>query len=224
VQAVSIAKVPRDRKTKEVLKTRRVVLAPDAQLPGTASWTPDSGADVENPGAGPALATPLADAREGARPDFPSEVQSRGVPAETPGFSPMEELSPVEEGEISGPGVPSETDQERMTDRIFRPGRVNPLSFLPHSPGLRLLQQIRDEAHRFAVTYQRALRSREMGRSRLDDIRGIGPRRKKALLKAFEDIEAICRASVEELAHVAGMNEAAARILWRQLHADEGSE
>ena len=77
--------------------------------------------------------------------------------------------------------------------------RSNPVNFAAHSKGLHLLQQVRDEAHRFAITYHRKLRSQEMARSELDGIPGIGPKRKKALLDAMGDLERIREASIDEL-------------------------
>jgi len=79
------------------------------------------------------------------------------------------------------------------------------------SQGLMLLQRIRDEAHRFAVGYHRKLRSRESKRSILDEIPGIGPKRRTELLKRFGTIKALAEASIEEMAAVKGMNVSAAR-------------
>jgi excinuclease ABC subunit C len=82
------------------------------------------------------------------------------------------------------------------------------------SQGLFLLQRIRDEAHRFAITYHRKLHRKAVGRSRLDEVPGIGPKRKKALLKHFGSLKRIREATVEELAAVEGMNrEVAERVL-----------
>lgn len=82
------------------------------------------------------------------------------------------------------------------------------------SQGLFLLQRVRDEAHRFAITYHRKLHRKAATHSRLDDVPGIGPKRKKALLKAFGSLKRIREASVEELAAVPGMNrEVAERLL-----------
>jgi excinuclease ABC subunit C len=113
---------------------------------------------------------------------------------------------------------------DTLVDRIFLPGRANPVSFPPHSRGLHLLQQVRDEAHRFAVSYHRKLRSRKMARSELDGIPGIGPKRKKALLDAMGDLQRIRRASIEELSKVAGMNAKSARSIWDRFHSAEGSK
>jgi excinuclease ABC subunit C len=70
-----------------------------------------------------------------------------------------------------------------------------------------LVQRIRDEAHRYGITYHRNLRSKEQVRSRLDDIPGIGPKRRKAILKHFDgDIERVRKASIEELMAVPGIS------------------
>src|SRR5690606_8201445 len=95
-------------------------------------------------------------------------------------------------------------------EHLFAPGRKEPIVLPADSPALHLLQRIRDEAHRFAVSYHRKLRSRGI-RSLLDDIPGIGRKRRNALLKHFGSIDAIRAASVEELAAVPGMNMKVAR-------------
>jgi excinuclease ABC subunit C len=119
-------------------------------------------------------------------------------------------------------GEPDRADPDkglgRTTDRIFLPGRSNPVSFPSHSKGLHLLQQVRDEAHRFAITYHRKLRSHEMARSELDGIPGIGPKRKKALLDAMGDLEKIREASIDELQGIEGMNKRAALSIWNRFH------
>lgn len=80
-----------------------------------------------------------------------------------------------------------------------------------NSSGFKLITRIQDEAHRFAINYHRSLRDKKMIRSILDDIKGIGDKRKKALLKAFGSIDNIKKATVEELASVEGMNKLAAQ-------------
>lgn len=79
------------------------------------------------------------------------------------------------------------------------------------SQGLFLLQRIRDEAHRFAVTYHRGLRQQSSIRSQLDEVPGIGPKRKTALLRKFGSLTAIRAATIDELAEAPGMSPAAAR-------------
>ena len=83
-------------------------------------------------------------------------------------------------------------------------------SFRLNSPGLMLLRKLRDEAHRFALTYHRKIRDKRMGGSALEEIPGVGPRRKRLLLRTFGSIEGIRRASVDELAAVPTMTKALA--------------
>ena len=82
------------------------------------------------------------------------------------------------------------------------------------SEGFRLITRIQDEAHRFAIEYHRSLRSKEQVHSILDDIEGIGPARRKSLMRTFRSLEAIREASVEELAKAPSMNEPSARKVY----------
>lgn len=86
------------------------------------------------------------------------------------------------------------------------------------SEGFRLVTRIQDEAHRFAIEYHRSLRSKEQVHSVLDDIPGIGPTRRKALMKSFQTLEDIKSATEEELAEVEGMNSRAARQVFEFFH------
>jgi excinuclease ABC subunit C len=88
------------------------------------------------------------------------------------------------------------------------------------SPALQLLQRIRDEAHRFAVSYHRRLRGKSQIASQLAGINGIGPKRQQNLLQTFGAVERIKKASIQQLAAVPGMNKQAAQVLWRYLHPD----
>ena len=88
------------------------------------------------------------------------------------------------------------------------------------SEGFKLLTRVQDEVHRFAIEYHRLLRSKGQVHSVLDDIEGIGPARRKALLRTFKTTEAIRDASVEELLHAPSMNEAAAENVYRFFHPD----
>jgi excinuclease ABC subunit C len=93
----------------------------------------------------------------------------------------------------------------RRPERVFLPGRKNPIVLRPNSNALFLLQRVRDEAHRFVNLYHRKLRARARFRSRLDAIQGIGPRRRRALLRRFGSLRRIGEASAEELATVPGV-------------------
>lgn len=89
------------------------------------------------------------------------------------------------------------------------------------SEGFRLVTRIQDEAHRFAIEYHRSLRSREQVHSVLDDIPGIGPARRKALMKGFQTLEEIRSADIEALSAVPGMNARAARQVFEFFHIDK---
>ncbi len=101
----------------------------------------------------------------------------------------------------------------KQHEEIFLPGRPDPVVLPRGSEALHLVQRIRDEAHRFAITHQRTRRQKSALTSVLDEIPGIGPRRRQALLKHFGSLEAIRQASLEELAAVPGMTRAAAERL-----------
>jgi excinuclease ABC subunit C len=106
-------------------------------------------------------------------------------------------------------------------EELYLPGRPDPILLPPKSQGLYLVQRIRDEAHRFAITYHRNVRSRRALASVFDDVEGIGPVRKKALLKRFGSVRRIREASVEELAETPGIPRDLAERLKRHL-AREG--
>ncbi len=102
---------------------------------------------------------------------------------------------------------------------LFVPGRPQPLILARDSQALFLVQRIRDEAHRFGITFNRSLRSKTGIASTLDKVPGIGPRRRKALLQRFGDLETIKNASTEELAAVPGMNKTLAAAIKDYLEA-----
>jgi excinuclease ABC subunit C len=104
-------------------------------------------------------------------------------------------------------------------DRIFLEQETAPLLLPANSTLLQLLQRIRDEAHRFAVDYHRRLRRKSATRSRLEEIPGIGPQRRTALLKHFGSLEQLYRAGEEELTAVPGINRILAGKIYRQLHS-----
>jgi excinuclease ABC subunit C len=101
----------------------------------------------------------------------------------------------------------------KREEEIFFPNRSNSLMLPRHSQGLYLVQRIRDEAHRFGITAHRKRRSKLGMASQLDSIPGIGPARRKSLLKHFGSVDKIREASLEELAEVNGMTQAAAQAI-----------
>jgi excinuclease ABC subunit C len=114
-------------------------------------------------------------------------------------------------------GVPVVSLAKRI-EEVFQPGSAAPIR-LPHdTPELQLLQRVRDEAHRFAITHHRIRRDRAMTESIMDDLPGIGPARKRALLKHFGSPDAVLGASREELERVPGFPQKVARDLYAHLN------
>ncbi len=105
----------------------------------------------------------------------------------------------------------------KQEEEVFRPGRKTSIRLPRDSRGMFLLQRIRDEAHRFAITYHRSVRAKKGLASRLDAIQGIGPARRKMLLTAFGTLDAIRSAPVEELIKVKGITREVAERLRREL-------
>ncbi|MBT4510756.1 MAG: excinuclease ABC subunit C, partial [Chloroflexi bacterium] len=94
----------------------------------------------------------------------------------------------------------------KENEEIFIPESANPIILLRNSQALYLLQRIRDEAHRFAISYHTNIRKKAALSSRLDDIPGIGPKRKLVLLRTFGSLKGIKTASINDIASVPGMN------------------
>ncbi len=111
----------------------------------------------------------------------------------------------------------------KREEEVFVEGKSDSILLDYHSPELQLLQQIRDEAHRFAITYHRQLRGKRNLESVLDHVEGIGPKRRKALWDEFKSLEAMKETSVEQLAAVPGMNYKAAEAVYNffKLSKDE---
>jgi len=106
----------------------------------------------------------------------------------------------------------------KRIEEVFVPGRPQPIRLPEHAPGLQLLQRIRDEAHRFAVTYHRARRDAAARESMFDQLEGVGPARRRALLRHFGSAERVLAASAEELEGVPGVPAKTARRIYAQLH------
>ncbi|MEA2154613.1 MAG: excinuclease subunit [Solirubrobacteraceae bacterium] len=110
----------------------------------------------------------------------------------------------------------------KRIEEVFMPGRRAPLVLAHDTPELQLLQRVRDEAHRFAVTHHRARRDRQMTESVLDGLPGVGPQRKRALLKHFGSPEAVLDASREQLEGVPGLPSKTAGDLYAYLNRTSG--
>ena len=175
----------------------------------------------------------LAKERDDARPDVP-----KGAPGLRP--PPGGEMDAAKDGpegvgssgnaEGKGGDRAPVADRGRRTDtpgkgedRVFLPGRKDPVYLSRWPAALFLLQRIRDEAHRFAVTYHRKVKEKADLQSLLDRITGIGPARRKALLTFFGDVQRVRAASVEDLQQVSGIGAENARRIRMFLDTDQES-
>jgi len=107
------------------------------------------------------------------------------------------------------------------TDKIYKPGRMNPVALNRDYDLLLFLQKIRDEAHRFAISFHRKQRGRVFMRSELDSVKGVGKKRKAALLKHFGSVQGVRTASLKQIASVPGINARVARAVKEGLSDDK---
>jgi len=113
-------------------------------------------------------------------------------------------------------GIAKERDNEG--EKLYKPGRKNPILLPAHNPVLLYLMRIRDESHRFGITFHRKLRRQTTLRSQLDHIEGIGPDRKKKLLKHFGSLKRIKKAQLYKLCQVPGIGPNTAEKIYRHFH------
>ncbi len=135
----------------------------------------------------------------------------------TQGIKVLEELQLDEAFLLS---IAKGEDRKPSLDRLFIVGSEDPISLEKDSLGLHLLQQVRDEAHRFAVTGHRARRDKARRVSTLEDIEGIGAKRRRLLLNQFGGLQGIKEASVDDLATISGISKNLAKKIYNALHAD----
>jgi excinuclease ABC subunit C len=150
---------------------------------------------------------------EGRMPDV--LLIDGGVGQLTQGMSALQELQiesvrmvAVAKGPSRKPGL----------EQLLLPGRKQALTLSPDSPALHLIQQIRDEAHRFAISGHRRQRDKARTRSVLDDIRGLGPSRRQKLLRTFGGTRQLARASIDELMRVEGISATLAQKIYDHFH------
>ena len=129
----------------------------------------------------------------------------------------LEVMADLGVDDIAVVGVAKGPDRDAGLERFFMPGKT-PFMLEPKSPVLYYLQRLRDEAHRFAIGTHRVKRSMEMRRNPLDEIDGVGPGRKRALLAAFGTAKAVSRAALADLEKTPGVNAATARLIYAHFH------
>ena len=122
-----------------------------------------------------------------------------------------------------GVSIPIFSLAERV-DEIILPDQEESILLDRHSDALHLVQHLRDEAHRFAISHHRSLRGAHALRSRLDEIPGVGPVRKRAILKHFETMEALMDATIEDICQVQGVSGQTAQSIYDALHGKEQGE
>ena len=153
-----------------------------------------------------------------------AERAAKGLPPGGGSFSDLPDLILIDGGpqqlayahramREAGFDIPMFALAERL-EEIFLPGAERPVLLDRHSPALHLIQRVRDEAHRFGIARHRGLRGKAATRSQLEDIPGVGPARRRALLKHFKNIEAIREATSEQLLAAPGMTKPAAQAVY----------
>jgi excinuclease ABC subunit C len=110
--------------------------------------------------------------------------------------------------------------RKRGAERLFLPGRSQPLQLPTDSPALLLIQQIRDEAHRFAITGHRQRRAKTRSTSRLEEIPGLGPKKRRELLRQFGGLQGVLGAGIDDLVKVRGISRRLAETIYNDLHVD----
>jgi excinuclease ABC subunit C len=131
----------------------------------------------------------------------------------------VEVLAELGIDEVPLVGVAKGPDRDAGRERFFLPDRTEPLTLEPRDPVLYFVQRLRDEAHRFAIGTHRAKRTKALGTNPVDEIAGIGPKRKKALLSHFGSGRAVSRASLADLESVDGISRTVAKKVYDHFHA-----
>jgi excinuclease ABC subunit C len=133
-----------------------------------------------------------------------------------------EAVKVLAEMEITGicvAGVAKGADRRPGQERLFFPSEAAPMVLPPDSPALLLIQRVRDEAHRFAITGHRQRRAKARTQSVLETVPGLGPRRRRELLKQFGGLQGVARAGIDDLSKVHGISRKLAQAIYDTLHA-----
>lgn len=130
----------------------------------------------------------------------------------------VEVMSELNLSDIPLMGVAKGVERKPGMEQLLIPGQEKPLQLSPDSPALHLIQQIRDEAHRFAISGHRAQRGKARTSSMLEEIAGVGEKRRRSLLSRFGGMKGVKQASIAELEQVEGISPALAEKIYQQLH------
>ena len=117
-------------------------------------------------------------------------------------------------------GVAKGQGRKPGRERLYLKNTQEPLKLAASSPALHLIQQLRDEAHRFAIAGHRVRRQKKLSSSPLEEILGLGPKRRRALLRQFGGLQAVTRASVDDLTQVKGISRQLAQLIYEHFHLD----
>jgi excinuclease ABC subunit C len=197
------------------------------------SWPDSTRPSMETEGADVALDGRLKGGHDGVEPD-PSDETEDDAEAQGGDVGAWPDLVLIDggQGQLSAAqsvlaelglhglaiaGIAKGPDRNAGRERFFMPGKP-PFSLPPNDPVLYFVQRLRDEAHRFAIGSHRAKRKKAMAENLLDDIPGIGPTRKRALLKHFGSAKSVSRAGVSDLQAVAGISAAMAQQIYDYFH------
>jgi excinuclease ABC subunit C len=207
---------------KEMLKRRFARLVkeePRTAVPEAAGTEP--GDNLEQPTASPASASQQGSQRDPEDPDafptWPDLVLIDGGKGQLEAARQALAEVGVAESDVALVGIAKGRDRDAGRETFFRPDQP-PFKLPPRDPALYFVQRLRDEAHRFAIGTHRAKRKREMTKNPLDEIPGIGPTRKRALLHHFGTVKAIQRAALEDLMKAPGVNAGTARAVYDYFH------
>ena len=132
----------------------------------------------------------------------------------------MKVLSNLELDWLTVVGVAKGRSRRPGAEQLFRPGESRPMTLPPDSAALLLIQQIRDEAHRFAITGHRQRRAKARRTSRLEEIPGLGPKRRRELLRQFGGLQGVTGAGIDDLADVHGISRKLAETIYNALHLE----
>ncbi|EMR12799.1 excinuclease ABC subunit C [Methylophaga lonarensis MPL] len=152
---------------------------------------------------------------EGKRPDLLLIDGGKGQIREA-----QEVLAELNLSDLPILGIAKGPERRPGEETLFLVGRAGEVTLAADSPALHLLQQVRDEAHRFAITGHRQRRAKARQTSSLEDIPGLGPKRRQKILQQFGGLQEVKRAGVEDLARVEGISESLARKIYDVFHAD----